>query len=181
MAFKKVNLRFKPAWTAHNLLLKLKFLWIFRFIIERKHYVLYIDEFNISDASFKSFNWSQRGNQDYWFSNRKLIKHNCIIAVSNNGPKNIHMQASSINAENFVSFVNETIDKLNLENKNTKMNVVLIFDNAPIHTAGIVEKSISKANWWALTLPPYTPEWNDAEPVINIIKQKLDRDLKCRK
>ena len=88
MTFKKVYLCFKPAWTAHSLL-KLKFLWIFRFIIERKHYVLYIDQFNISDASIKSFNLSQRGKQDYWFSNRKVNKHNCIIVVSNNGPKSI--------------------------------------------------------------------------------------------
>ena len=180
MTFKKVNLRFKHASIANDLL-KLKFIWIFRFIIERKHCVLYVDKFNISDASIKSFYWSQRNKHDYWFRNRKLSKHNYIKAVSNNGPKNIHIQASSINAENFVSFVNETIDKLNLENKNTMMNVVLIFDNTPIHTTGIVEMSISKADWWVLTLPPYTPEWNDAGPVINKIKQKLVWDLKCRK
>ena len=104
MAFKKMNLRFKPAWISHDLLLKLKFLWIFRFIIKRKHYVLYIDEFNISDASIKSFNWSQRRKQDYWFSNKKLNKHNCIITVSNNGPKNI-LYASKLNKRRKFCFV----------------------------------------------------------------------------
>ena len=181
LSFKKVNLRFKSTWTSEDLVIKLKFLWIFKNFIDKNFWILYIDEFNIRNKSIKSYNWWLRGKSEYWFYNKKSAKFNCIIAVCTQGPVHIHIWEESIDAAKFASFLKETLDKLGITDDGANPDTVLIFDNAPIHTAKLVEKAISETKCWAITLPPYTPEWNDSEIVINIIKRKIDRDFKNKK
>ena len=62
----------------------------------RRWNIVYIDEFNISSTSIKTYNWSVRGCQDYWFADKKSSKLNCIIAVSADGPVDIFIQEDSI-------------------------------------------------------------------------------------
>ena len=181
LSFKKVNIRFKPTWTSEDLITKLKYLWIFRFLSENIYHITYMDEFCICDSSIKQYNWSSRGVQNFWFGRRKANKFNCIIAVSTSGQKSIHIQKDPINSAAFASFIVDTHDKLINENKNPDIRIVLVFDNASIHTTKLVKEAIAKTNWWALTLPPYTPEWNDSELAINIIKRRLDKHLKCNR
>ena len=181
LAFKKVNLRFKAKWSTADLIVKLKYLWIFRSLKDRGCNIVYIDEFNISSTSIKTYNWSVRGCQDYWFADKKSNKLNCIIAVSADGPVDIFIQEDSIKAENFSSFVEGIVQKLRSSENDADSEIVLVYDNASIHISKLVQKTIDRIRWAVVTLPPYTPEWNDSEVVINIIKRKLDSDIKQNK
>ena len=53
------------------------------------------------------------------------------------------------------------------------MKIVLIFDNAAVHVAKSVDEAIQELKCLTVTLPPYTPEWNNSEMAINIIKERL--------
>ena len=65
ISFKNVNPRFKAKWNPADIVVKLKYLWIFRFLLNRGYNVVYIDVFSISNTSIKMYNWSKRGKQDY--------------------------------------------------------------------------------------------------------------------
>ena len=152
-----------------------------RSLKDREYNIIYIDEFNISSTSIKTYNWSVRGCQDYWFADKKSNKLNCIIAVSADGPVDIFIQEDSIKAENFSSFVEGIVQKLRSSENDADSETVLVYDNASIHISKLVQKTIDRIRWAVVTLPPYTPEWNDSEVVINIIKRKLDSDIKQNK
>ena len=180
LSFKKINVRFKNSWTPEDQLSKLKYIWIYLWLIREKHIIIYMDEFNSSDSSIKHYSWTTKGQQNYWFGNRKANKLNWIIAISSNTPHNIFIQRESMTAEIFATFVKETIEKVRL-NETSESKITLIFDNATIHLTKKVEKEIKDSEWLALTLPPYTPEWNNSELAINIVKRKIDKDLKLHR
>ena len=178
LSFKKVNIRYKKGWTPDDIIIKLKFLWIFCWLVNEGYHLIYTDQFHIQDSTIKTYNWSTRGKQNYWFGDKKDNKLNWVVAISEYGPQNINIQDNSMNTDAFSSFIQETIKKIRQDEVNPNSKICLVFDNAGINVAKKVDERIFKWNWWAITIPPYTPEWNSSEIVINLIKQKLDRDLK---
>ena len=178
MSFKKVNIRFKQEWTSEDITINLKFLWIFCWLVDNNYHLIYMDQFHIQDSTIKTYNWTKRWKQNYWFGNRRWNKLNWVVAISEYGPHNINIQEGSMNASTFAWFIEETIVKLKNDDKHSNQEFVLIFNNASINVAKKVAETILKLNWGAITLLPYTPEWNPSEIVTNIIKNKLDHDLK---
>ena len=57
----------------------------------------------------------------------------------------------------------------------------VVYDNAPIHRAKIVQDKLKDLKQLAICLPVYTLGWNAAEIAINIIKSRLDRKIKHSK
>ena len=133
LSFKKVNIRFKPTWTSEDLIAKLKYLWILRFLSINNYHITYMDEFGICDSSIKQYNWSPRGVQNYWFGQKKANRFNWIIGVSNSGRTNIHIQKDPIDSAAFASFVTDTYEKLRNVNEIPDNRIVFVFDNASIH------------------------------------------------
>ena len=102
---------------------------------------------------------------------------NWIIAISDKAPQNIRVLKESTTADVFASFFDETIKKLQQDGIESS-KIVLVFDNASVNIAEKVNQVIWKLQCLAVTLPPYTPEWNNSEVAINIIKSRIDRELK---
>ena len=65
LSFKKINVRFKNSWTPEDQLSKLKYKWIYFWLIREKHIIIYMDEFNSSDSSIKYYSWTTKGQQKY--------------------------------------------------------------------------------------------------------------------
>jgi len=55
--------------------------------------------------------------------------------------------------------------------------VVLIFDNATIHTGTLVQNFCKNWGWFALTLPAYSPQFNPIELMFRSIKAKLMKKI----
>ena len=181
LTFKKVNVRFKEKWSSSDVVIKTKFMWIFNNIFGQIRKPWYIDEFNISNSSIKTYNWTTKGKQNYWLSAKRGGKINCIAAVTSEKPVHIHMQEESIKMNNFATFIWETIAKLEALEKEEGSTYVLVFDNAAIHVGNRIDEVLKTHERTAITLPPYTPEWSIVEVVINIIKRSLDYDIKKTK
>ena len=181
LSFKKVNIRFKKSWTPEDTIIKLKFLWIFCWLVKENYHLVYMDQFHIQDSTIKTYNWSIRGKQNYWFGNKKGNKLNWVVAISEYGPYNINIQNDSMNADAFSLFIEETIEKMRRKSEDLNPKICLVFDNASINVGKKVNNMILKWDWGAITIPPYTPEWDPSEIVINLIRQRLDRDLKQHK
>ena len=177
LSFKKVNIRSTGLWNNSDIIIKLKYAWIYHNLCSRDYIITYIDEFNISDTSIKKYSWTQRGSQNYWFGPRRLKKINWIIAVCEARPVHIMTTNENVDSRTFWRFLTETNAKMNEEMGSENKKHTFVFDNAPIHGANYVKDKVQDLKQLAVALPPYTPEWNPAELAINIIKSRLDRSI----
>ena len=181
LSFKKVNLRFKPKWTSEDLAIKTRHVWLMTWLLENRWTTIHIDEFNISSTSIKSYAWSRRGSQNYWFAGKRGDKINCILAVGEVGPIHLDMQKDNVNREAFWNFLKTTIEKLRKFNTIDYSKTLLIYDNASVHKGADVDSLLGSNSMLAVTLPPYTPEFSEAEIAINVVKSKIDRKLKTNR
>lgn len=87
-------------------------------------------------------------------------------------------------AANFIEFMEELefvlrqqYDGFTDERKNKFIEywkwLVFILDNASIHTDSIAQEFFANRKFMALTLPPYTPQFNPIELVFRMIKAKV--------
>jgi len=53
--------------------------------------------------------------------------------------------------------------------------VILVFDNAGIHSGSLVQDFCVNRGWMAMTLPAYTPQYNPIELMFRAAKAKLYR------
>lgn len=91
-------------------------------------------------------------------------------------------------AANFIEFMEElefvlreeyngfTIDWKNKFIEYRK-RLVFILDNASIHTDSTVQEFFANWKFMALTLPPYTPQFNPIELVFRMIKARISRTI----
>lgn len=71
----------------------------------------------------------------------------------------------------YYNFISSTMDILD---KRPKMKgSFIIMDNAPIHTASDIAKSIENRGYQCVYLPPYSPELNPIEQFWSVCKSKL--------
>ncbi|KAG1164817.1 hypothetical protein G6F36_013707 [Rhizopus arrhizus] len=62
----------------------------------------------------------------------------------------------------------------------------IVMDNAPIHTADVIDNMITERGYKCVYLPPYSPELNPIEQFLSIVKNKVkrsqfqDKDLATR-
>ena len=174
LSLKKVNIGYTEAITQSYLLLKLKYIWIHRSLAWAGRTMVYLDDFNVSSWPIKCHNWTKKCNQNYGFGAKRAFVLNWIVAVIADRPVSMQAHDGSTDADVFITFISKTIEKLKTGSRNRKQLPILIFDNASFHVGEVVNKTLEKDKYTAVTLPPYTPEWNNAEVVINIIERRLD-------
>ena len=160
---------------------KTKHIWMTIWFLVNGWMTIHIDEFSISWNSIKQYSWVSRGEQDYWMIGKREMKLNWILAVGEVGPICLHVQEKPITSGTFCTFLREVIQNIiNSDHMNYK-KTVLMFDNARIHVGNGVKSIFKKNNMLAITLPPYTPEFSEAEIAINIIKRGIDRKLRRKR
>ena len=89
----------------------------------------------------------------------------------------LHLTKGTNNADDFVAFIEEVNDKLNEHPVLKSRKVLIIFDNAPIHTSHKVKERVEELQLKALMLPSYSPEFNPVEYFIGIHKHKVRKHL----
>ena len=59
--------------------------------------------------------------------------------------------------------------------KEYKKKLVIILDNAKLHTVEKVRQFFSNRGFMGITLPQYTPEWNPIELLFRNVKNRIYR------
>ena len=120
--------------------------------------------------------------------NFKMTKQtNAISAMTDEGMIMVKFRQGTNTQETFVEFLLEmerflkdyifSKDKTINAFETYKSSTVLVFDNATIHRGALVQEFCSNWGWVALTLPPYTPEFNPIELMFWTCKAKLYKRL----
>ena len=176
-----MNIWHCESWKKTELNIKAKYLWTYWKLKSKGARFIFVDQFNVTESSIKQYNWTTRGKQNFWFWPKRHNKVNWIIAVSEDEPFLIATQIQSYKADRFSEFMNEVVCKLRSTNSSLHTMSAVVYDNAPIHRAKVVQDKLKDLKQLAIWLPAYTPEWNPAEVAINIIKSRIDRKIKRSK
>ena len=174
LSVKKVNKGYMEAIRQAYLLLKLKYIWIHRSLTRAGRTIVYLDDLNVPSWPIKCHNWMKRNNQNHGFGAKRASEQNWIMTVGADRPVSMQAHDGSTDADVFIAFINETIEKLKACSRNHEPSSILIFDNASFHVAEAVNRTLEVDKYTAFTQPPYTPKWNNTKVVINIIERCLE-------
>lgn len=90
------------------------------------------------------------------------------------------MQEDPFTAESFVLFIKNHLAHHAREEVKGEQETLILFDNAAQHRATFTQDTFKELHLKALTIPPYCPQLNPAEKVINMIKHKA-KAIKVRR
>ena len=135
--------------------------------------LLYIDEFSVSDRSFKAYGWSKRGGPGWLSGFPDSFSMSFFLAFSRNQFYGIMGNEETSNSRKFIYFLKKVLKFRNHKPNLNSKRLVIVLDNASIHKSDEVVKFISKLSLTVLTIPPYEPSLNSVEKFILAIKMKL--------
>ena len=135
--------------------------------------LIFIDEFSLSDRSFKFFGWSKRGKSGYFNYISDSFCMSFFVAFSTNRFYGIMGTEGTGTAQKFIHFLRKVLqERMKLVSLEMK-RFFIILDNASIHKTHEVSKFVSDSKIRMLTIPPYEPSLNPVEKFILALKSKL--------
>ena len=139
----------------------------------QKYELMFIDEFSLSDRSFKFFGWSKRGNSKFINTMPDTFWMSFYIAFSKNRFYGIMGVEGTGNSEKFIHFLAKVLEERSRLDSDETKRLVIVLDNASIHKTYKVIKFIVGSKVPMITIPPYEPCLNSIENFILAIKSKL--------
>lgn len=73
----------------------------------------------------------------------------------------------------YMKFIQKTMDEM--DSIPEMKGYYIVMDNAPIHTADVIDNMITERGYKCVYLPPYSPELNPIEQFWSIVKNKVKR------
>ena len=130
---------------------------------------IFIDEtnFNLINNNFKT--WIKK-NDNVHFGPKKKEKINMILAITTNKIINYSLTKENINSENFLKFIENTINKLD---KNYLSNCIIIMDNLSVHLTKNVLNYFKDNNIKLMFTVPYESMFNPIELSFRFIKNYI--------
>ena len=135
--------------------------------------LIFIDEFSLSDRSFKFFGWSKRGKSGYINSVSNSFSMSFFVALSSTRFYGILGTEGTGNSKKFIHFLSKVLNERKKLSYQEANKFVLIMDNASIHKTLEVSTFIIDSKVRTVTIPPYEPSLNPEEKFILAIKSKL--------
>ena len=142
--------------------------------------LIFIDEFSLSDRSFKFFGWSKRGKSLYLNSILNSFSMSFFVSLSSTRFYGILGTEGTGNSKEFIHFLSKVLNERKKLSYQEDNKFVLIMDNASIHKTLEVSTFIIDSKVRTVTIPPYELSLNQVEKFILAIKSKLRQKKQSR-
>ena len=137
--------------------------------------MIYVDEFHLSMKNSSLYNWSLKGHPSMLWVNASSWIMSFIVALSEKQIEFIIASNKSITHQIFCWFLSDILKRLQHGGWDTSQ-VCFIFDNASLHSSSNSIKYMKEQGIKSITIPPYSPQLNPAEKLIEAIKIKVRKD-----
>ena len=135
--------------------------------------LIFIDEFSLSERSFKFFGWSKKGKSGYFNSISDSFSMSFFVAFSADRFYDIIGIKRTGTVQKFIHFLRKLL-KQRMKTISLEMRrFFIILDSASIHKTREVSKFVSDSKIRVLTIPQYEPSLNPLEKFILELKSKL--------
>jgi hypothetical protein len=134
---------------------------------------IYIDEASFSPQGISTYTWQKKGDRT------KLLRSpdrdiNTIAAWICKKKYAFMLKKGSTQENHMIRFF-ELLDDMLVDwfGVDYRKSTIFVLDNACVHTSSKVINYIAQKDLSAITLPPYTPEFNPIERVFHNVKKRL--------
>ena len=141
--------------------------------------LIYIDECSVSTSILRHYCWAPKSEECTVFHLDKEASITVTAAVTKDRLVHMEVRQKSTTAEIFMEFLKDlkgTLEDVMEDVIPTSQNI-LIMDNARCHVSEQTQECLKGMEIRAMTLPPYTPQYNPCESFFLYLKQKLRVDL----
>ena len=133
-------------------------------------YVVYLDEFLINRNTKKEYDWALKGQPGRMLSKPTEFRMIFIVAHSSIRVEGIVGTKTTFNQEKYFIFLKSLIHKLKSDPEVRNKKIIVIADNCVFHRTKIIERIFKQEQIICLFIPPYWPEANACEKLINYVK-----------
>ena len=135
--------------------------------------LVFIDEFIINRKTQNTYGWTQSGRPERLLIRAVEFKMSFVVTHSQAWVEGIMGTKSSFNQEKYSMFLKELIAKLKTDGNLDWEKLILIVDNWVFHRTNAIKELLSQEKLACLFIPPYSPEINVCEKLINFIKSRV--------
>ena len=142
------------------------------YLLENDYEWIYIDEFRVSDRSYKPYGWRFKGQNSLCSIMPEAFKFMFIVSLSSKAGYSVLGTTATENSILFSQFRKWVADESKkYSDQNNK--VVNVWDNASIHKTQRVRDLLKTSKINMHTISPYSPWLNPVEGFIGSFKNKL--------
>ena len=142
-------------------------------LLNDQYYLIFIDEFTVNRQTQLTYGWTQKGKPGRMLIRAIDFKMSFIIAHSQVKVEGIIGTKSTFNQAKYKHFLSELVLNLKLNERLDWSKVFIVADNWVFHRTDLIRQFFTQAKLRWLFIPPYSPELNAWEKLINFIKSKV--------
>jgi hypothetical protein len=148
-------------------------------IIKEKKIIISLDESSITNQYFRKKLWIKKKSKRKLKVPPRIKSLSVMMAISSKKVLHHRLTKKTFNGNEFIEFLTELENKLKKKKywlgllKEKK--VLLLLDNAKIHTCQKVRRYLRGSSFSVLFLPPYQPQFQPVEIVWGKIKKELSK------
>ena len=143
-----------------------------KYLLENDYEWIYIDEFTVSDRSYKPYGWGFKGQKSLCSIMPEAFKVMFIVSLSSKAGYSVLGTTGTGNSSPFSHFLKWIVDE-SKKYSDQNYKVVIVWDNASIHETQWVRDLLKTSKISMLTITPYSPWLNPVEGFIGSFKKKL--------
>ena len=173
LSFKKLggtNIKKVRPESQHNLIESLKLLIS---LLKDQYYLIFIDAFTVNRQTQWTYGWTQKGKPGRMLFRTPDFKMSFIVAHSQVRIEGIIVTSTTFNQAKYKHFLSELISNLKQNEQLGWSRVFIVADNWVFHRTDLIKQLLTQAKLWWFFIPPYSPEMNAWEKLINFIKSKV--------
>jgi hypothetical protein len=177
LKYRKINMATRKQWNNNQVLSRLVFLKVIAVCITQKYNLIYMDEsvFRLQNANF--YSWIGNGVENSYLADTRREKFILLLSVSADGFLLYKIIDGNVDKNVFMEYLTLLYTKIDEVNKSIewvkKDKQVIIYDNAPPHSATATKGLALKSKVKHIMLPPYSPLFNMTELCFRHIKNTV--------
>ena len=144
-------------------------------------HVIFADEFLINRNTIPSYGWWQKGKPGRLFIRPIEFKMSFVVAHSSRRVEGIMGTTTTFNQAKYVKFLKNLLLTVRLNQGVDSAKVVLVVDNCKFHKNNNVKQFITNERVMCIFIPPYSPEINPCEKLINYVKAYVKHEAAANK
>ena len=139
-------------------------------LIEGGFYLIYVDEFLVNRNTLKKYGWAQKGKPDRLYQKPPDFKMSFVVAHSQERVEGIMGTSSTFNQSKYIKFLKKLVVEIRQRPSVDQRKIVIVADNCRFHRTKRAQSFFKRERIMWLFIPPYSPEINPCEKMINMIK-----------
>ena len=150
-------------------------------LFEEGFYLIFTDEFLVNRNTISKYGWTPTGMSGRLLKGPVDFKMSFVIAHSQTQIEGIMGTKTTFTQIKYLKFLKKLVEKVKSKQNVPSCKIVIVADNYRFHRASKVREYFIEEEIVCLFIPPYSPEINPCEKLINLVKMYVKDNVNNQK